>query len=115
MVGLLVAKAGLERLSPGATSACVIAANLPDGDILTGVYGRWYLLEQHRGITHSIIGALFLPILITATYKLVDLLYARIRGKTAKVRFWPLLLASALASATHPILDWTNNYGIRPF
>ncbi len=115
LVGLLSAKAGLERLSPGATSACVIAANLPDGDVLAGVYGRWFLLEHHRGITHSILGVLVLPILLTATYKLADLLYARIRSKIAKVRFWPLLLASAIASATHPILDWTNNYGIRPF
>ncbi len=115
LVGLLTAKAGLERLSPGATSACVIAANLPDGDILAGVYGRWFLLEHHRGITHSILGVLVLPILLTATYKLADLLYARIRKKSAKVRFWPLLLASAIASATHPVLDWTNNYGIRPF
>jgi len=115
LVGLLTAKAGLERLSPGATSACVIAANLPDGDVLAGVYGRWFLLEHHRGITHSILGVLVLPILLTATYKLADLLYARIRSKIAKVRFWPLLLASAIACATHPILDWTNNYGIRPF
>src|SRR5262249_31942847 len=25
-----------------------------------------------------------------------------------------LLLASTIASATHPLMDWTNNYGMRP-
>jgi inner membrane protein len=30
------------------------------------------------------------------------------------VRFWPLLLVTFLICATHPVLDWTNNYGIRP-
>ena len=33
LVGLTAAKAGLEKLSPGATLLCLIAANAPDGDI----------------------------------------------------------------------------------
>jgi inner membrane protein len=114
VVGLLGAKAGLDRLSPGATSASVIAANLPDADIIAGLGGKWFLLQHHRGITHSILGVLVLPILLTGFYSLGDLLVARIRSVNPRVRFWPLLLVTFLMGATHPVLDWTNNYGIRP-
>jgi inner membrane protein len=114
LVGLLGAKAGLDRLSPGATSACVIAANLPDADIIAGLGGKWFLLQHHRGITHSILGVLVLPILLTSLYSLGDFLVSRIRPSKPRVRFWHLLLVTFLMGATHPILDWTNNYGIRP-
>lgn len=32
-----------------------------------------------------------------------------------RIRFRGLLMASLIAAATHPLLDWTNNYGVRPF
>jgi inner membrane protein len=32
-----------------------------------------------------------------------------------KIRFLYLTAASLIAAATHPLLDWTNNYGVRPF
>ncbi|MBV9211567.1 MAG: metal-dependent hydrolase, partial [Acidobacteria bacterium] len=38
-----------------------------------------------------------------------------LRGRPAKLKFRGLLLASLIVSATHPLLDWTNNYGLRPF
>src|SRR5918998_1153671 len=58
LVGLVAAKAGLERLSPGATAVCVLAANAPDADILAALGGKWFYLHHHRGITHSIVGTL---------------------------------------------------------
>ena len=64
LVGLTIAKAGLERLSPGATTVCILAANAPDIDVVTGFFGgRWSLLHYHRGITHSIVGTLMLSLL----------------------------------------------------
>lgn len=36
LLGLTSAKAGLERLSPHATIVCLLAANSPDSDVLTG-------------------------------------------------------------------------------
>jgi inner membrane protein len=114
LVGLAAAKAGLERLSPAATVMCVIAANAPDADILALAGGRWAYLHHHRGITHSIIGTLALALLIPALFWLGDFLIARIRSRPVKVKFRGLLLASLIVSATHPVLDWTNNYGLRP-
>jgi inner membrane protein len=115
LVGLAASKAGLERLSPAATTVCIIAANAPDVDILSTFGGRWAYLQNHRGITHSIIGTFALAILIPLIVWLGDYLIARIARRPSKVKFRGLLLASLIVSATHPILDWTNNYGIRLF
>jgi inner membrane protein len=113
-MGLAAAKAGLERLSPGTTALCVIAANAPDADILALIGGRWSYLHHHRGITHSIVGTLILALLIPSLFYLVDVLIARFRHKAPRMRFRGLLLASLIVSATHPLMDWTNNYGVRP-
>jgi inner membrane protein len=115
LVGLAAAKAGLERWSPGATSACVIAANLPDIDIVAAVGGKWFLLEHHRGITHALVGIAILPVILSLFYFTIDALWGRWMGRARQIRFWPLLCATALACASHLILDWTNNYGVRPF
>jgi inner membrane protein len=114
LVGLTAAKAGLERLSPGATILCVLAANAPDADIVVLAFGdRWDFLQHHRGITHAIIGTAFLALLLPLIFFGVDRLWARLRHQSPKTKFRGLLIASVIASATHPFLDWTNNYGIR--
>ncbi|HYY59585.1 MAG TPA: metal-dependent hydrolase [Pyrinomonadaceae bacterium] len=114
LIGLAAAKAGLERLSPGATTLCVIAANAPDADILARTGGSWSYLHHHRGITHSIVGTLALALLIPALFYLGDQILARLRRAPPRVKFRGLLLASLITTATHPLMDWTNNYGVRP-
>lgn len=114
LVGLTAAKAGLERLSPGATVLCVLAANAPDSDIVVLLFGdRWDFLQHHRGITHSIVGTAFLALLLPLIFYAVDRLWARLRQRSPKTNLRGLLIASLIVSATHPLLDWTNNYGIR--
>lgn len=114
LVGLVIAKAGLERASPAATTVCIIAANAPDADILTAFRGSWTYLHNHRGLTHSIVGTLLLALLIPLAFWAGDRLLASIQHKPPRVVFRGVLLASLVASATHPLLDWTNNYGVRP-
>jgi len=114
LVGLTVAKAGLERLSPGATTLCVLAANAPDADIIVLAFGdRWTFLQHHRGITHAIVGVIGLAFLLPLVFYAVDRLWSRFRNQAPKTRLKGLLIASFIASVTHPFLDWTNNYGIR--
>jgi inner membrane protein len=114
LVGLAAAKSGLERLSPGATALCVLAANAPDADIAVLLFSdRWGFLEHHRGITHAIVGTIALGVLLPLLFYLGDLLLTKLRRRPPLVNFRGLLLASLLVSATHPILDWTNNYGVR--
>jgi inner membrane protein len=115
LVGLAAAKAGLERLSPGATIVCVLSANAPDLDILATLGGKWFYLHHHRGITHSILGTLVLALFIPTLFYAVDLVIARIRKRPPSVRFLGLTMASLIVSASHPLMDWTNNYGVRPF
>jgi inner membrane protein len=115
LVGLAAAKAGLERLSPGATATCVLAANAPDIDILATLGGKWFYIHNHRGITHSFVGTLALALLIPCLFYGGDMLIARIRKSQPRVRFLGLVIASLIVSASHPLLDWTNNYGVRPF
>lgn len=115
LVGLAAAKAGLERLSPGATALAVLAANGPDADILAALGGRWFYLHHHRGITHSLVGTLALALLIPGLFYAVDLLVSRVRKRPRRVRFLGLLVVSLVVSASHPLMDWTNNYGVRPF
>jgi inner membrane protein len=115
LVGLTAAKAGLERLSPYATTVCVISANAADADFVSLFFGdRWTLLQQHRGITHSLIGTLGIALLVPTFAFLLEQIACRIRGRAPRIRFGGLLLASSVAAATHPFMDWTNNYGVRP-
>jgi len=114
LVGLTAAKAGLEKLSPGATALCLLAANAPDSDIIVLAFGdRWDFLQHHRGITHSIVGVIALAILLPLIFYSVDRLWSRFRNRPPATKLKGLLLASFIVSATHPLLDWTNNYGIR--
>ncbi|HYK21544.1 MAG TPA: metal-dependent hydrolase [Pyrinomonadaceae bacterium] len=114
LVGLTAAKAGLERLSPGATALSVLAANAPDSDILVLAFGdRWTYLQNHRGITHSIVGVIALALFLPLIFYAVDWLWSRFRHRPPKVKLKGLLIVSLIVSATHPLLDWTNNYGIR--
>jgi len=114
LVGIAASKAGLEKLSPGTTFLCVLAANAPDADIVVLLFGdRWSFLQHHRGITHSIVGVLSLALILPLLFYLVDLLVAKLRKRPKRVVFRALLLSSLIVSATHPLLDWANNYGIR--
>ena len=114
LTGLVIGKAGLERLSPSATTVCVIAANAPDFDFLTLLFGgRWAYLHHHRGITHSLIGTLLLIILVPSLFYVGGFVLARIRKRPNRLHYSGLLLASLIAGATHPLMDWANNYGIR--
>jgi len=115
LIGLASAKAGLERLSPYATSVCVVSANIADADFVTLFFGdRWTLLQHHRGITHSIAGTIVIGFLIPLVALAIERLVVKFRKDSPRIRFRGLLLASLIAAATHPLLDWTNNYGVRP-
>jgi inner membrane protein len=114
LIGLAAAKAGLEKLSPGTTTLCILAANAPDSDIVVLIFGgRWEFLQHHRGITHSIVGTLALAVALPLVFYFADRLMARARKREPRLKLKGLLLASLLVTATHPIMDWTNNYGMR--
>lgn len=114
LVGLAAAKAGLERATPYAAFVCVAAANLPDIDILALAGGPSFYLAHHRGITHSLVGVFALAVAFPVLFFAAERLAARARGREPRARLKGLLVCSLLLSASHPLLDWTNSYGLRP-
>jgi len=115
LLGLTAAKAGLEQLSPYTAAVCILSANAPDVDVVTGFFGdRWTVLLHHRGITHSLVGTLMLGVLIPSVFWGVERAIAKWRQRPPRIRYRGLLLASLITVVTHPLMDWTNNYGVRP-
>lgn len=116
LLGLSLAKAGLERATPLATTALVIASNLPDIDVLMRVGGDTSsYLEYHRGFTHSFVGLALLALIITVVLTLIDRRF-RLRRDHRRRPMRPLRLfwIAYLGGLGHTFMDFTNNYGVRP-
>lgn len=122
LTGACIGRAGLNRKTAYATVAAVLAAEAADIDIFWGFAGPVEELKHHRGITHTLIGA---PVMAAIVVGMVWLWHRWRRGR-AKQRdegavsrqpiHWGWLFATALIAAlSHLALDWTNNYGVRPF
>lgn len=104
LTGLMLGRAGLNRFYPRADLVLILAANIPDIDIVNIVRGPLYYFEHHRGITHSIAA---MPVMA-----LLPVLIGCAVGRT--MRGWGAAWAiSVIGVASHLLLDWTNTYGIR--
>jgi inner membrane protein len=109
-------RAGLNRKTALATLTLTLAAEAPDLDVLAGFHGRAFGFAHHRGFTHSFLGV---PIDALAVLGFVYLVW-RWRGRKTKdpnlpPRWGLLFLYACLAGLSHILLDFTNNYGVRPF
>lgn len=109
-------RAGLNRKTALATVTVTLAAEAPDLDILGEFNGRVFGFAHHRGFTHSFLGLLLTSALVVGFVYLIW----RLRGRKIKnpdlPPRWGLLFGFAyLAGLTHILLDFTNNYGVRPF
>jgi inner membrane protein len=123
MTGACLARAGFNRRADYATLAMTLAAEMPDLDSLWSIIGPHAgpvaAFQHHRGWTHTFLGIPFeAAILLGAIW-----LFHRWRSRPANpgkaprapIR-WGLLYGFALiALLSHLLLDWTNNYGLRPF
>ncbi|MDY0070907.1 MAG: metal-dependent hydrolase [Porticoccaceae bacterium] len=112
--GAALAATGLRRATPLATAALLIGANAPDVDAVLMFSGDYLSVAHRRGWTHGILAVLVLPLLITAALLQWDR-HVRRRWQPDRVpiRPWVLLGLAILAVASHPLLDWLNNYGMR--
>ncbi len=113
LTGACLGRSGFNRRTAYATLAMTLAAEAPDLDVLWGLRGPVAGFQHHRGITHTFLGAPFVALAVTA----VVWVWHRSRRKPQAVPpRWILLWAlSWLAVLSHIFLDWTNNYGVRPF
>jgi inner membrane protein len=116
LFGLTLAKAGLERATPLATTTLLIASNMPDVDSVMRFRGSFVDLEHHRGITHSFVGLLILSALLTLLLVFLDKRF-RLRHDMFRRPIRPLRIfgLAYVAGLCHLFMDFTNNYGVRPF
>lgn len=112
--GAALAASGLRRTTPLATAALIIGANAPDIDGCAYFAGPYTALAFRRGWTHGVLVVSLLPFVVTGALLLWNRLWRRRkRPAAAPVRAAALLGVAAIGVATHPFLDWLNNYGIR--
>jgi inner membrane protein len=137
LTGACLGRAGFNRKTAYATLAAVLAAEAADLDILWGLAGPVDVLKHHRGITHTFWAV---PVIAGVVVGAVSLLHLwrekrQRRAATASTQgdalvqnanappapaaqpiHWGwLYLTAFVAALSHILLDWTNNYGVRPF
>lgn len=131
LTGACLARAGCNRKAAYATAAMVIAAELPDIDTVWSLRGPVEGFAHHRGITHTFLGLPFEAAALVGGIFLVHRWRAKRYaarlasfqgdGQTAirplnraPVRWSALYGFVLLALLSHLLLDYTNNYGVRP-
>jgi len=126
LTGACIGRAGLNRKTAYATLAAVLAAEAADIDTLWRLAGPVEGLKHHRGITHTFIAV---PVVAAAAVGMVWLFDRWRRTRRSRkanphnqnanappILHWGWLYLTALVAAlSHLLLDWTNNYGLRPF
>jgi inner membrane protein len=122
LTGACLARTGFNRKAAYATAVMVVAADLPDIDTLWAIRGPVAAFQHHRGWTHTFLGVPFEAAAVVG----VAWLWHRWRSHTvrpsdnrkppaAPVRWAWLYVCALVALLSHLALDWTNNYGLRPF
>jgi inner membrane protein len=138
LTGACLARAGFNRRAAYATLTMAVAAEFPDIDTLWGLRGPIEGFEHHRGITHTFVA---LPVealvIVGAVWGLHRWRMHRAARRAAlertmseatatplrpqpaltvaPVRWGLLYLFALVALLSHLLLDYTNNYGLRPF
>lgn len=125
LTGACLARTGFHRRVAYATAAMAVAAEFPDIDTVWRLRGPVSGFEHHRGITHTFLGVPFEAGLLLLAVFAWDA--ARNRRRSAGdggnrplpgpvPRRWGALYGLlVLAMLSHLLLDYTNNYGLRPF
>ncbi len=129
LTGACLARSGFNRTTAYATLTMVLAAEAPDIDLLWGLRGPVAEFQHHRGITHTFLGAPVMALLVTGAVWLWHRWKMRGIDKQAQesaprpldrgqhvppVRWGWIWFLAFIADLSHLLLDWTNNYGIRP-
>jgi len=121
LVGAALMRAVADRHVPRAALLGIVAANAPDlSELFIGLPGtRADFLVLHRGITHSLVGAVVeiigLTLLIGLGWRVARWILSR-NARTVAVPAWNwLALGIAAAVLSHLYMDWQGSYGWRPF
>jgi inner membrane protein len=128
LTGACLSRAGFNRKTALATFTMVIGAEAADIDIVCYLKGSTFGFAHHRGITHTFVGVPFIAaavvLFVWIVYKIRQRFrrneeghaaWLRQRGLPEKPRWLVLYGLAVIAGLSHLLLDFTNNYGVRPF
>jgi inner membrane protein len=116
LTGACMGRAGLNRTTALATATVTLAAEAPDLDVLGNFKGPVFGFAHHRGFTHSFLGLFLVSAVVVGFMYLIWRLRGRkIKNPKLPPRWGLLFLYAYLAGVVHILLDFTNNYGVRPF
>ena len=133
LTGACLGRSGFNRKTAYATLAATLAAEAADMDIFWGVAGPVDELKHHRGITHTfwavpVIAGVVVGIVWLldrwqeARHKKINLASPALTAQQAEktnaqqsIHWGWLYLTAFIAALSHLLLDWTNDYGVRPF
>ncbi|MBY0506848.1 MAG: metal-dependent hydrolase [Bryobacteraceae bacterium] len=104
LVAVAMARAGLNRFSAHGTAILVIAANLPDIDVVSLAAGDLAYLDLHRNLTHGVQSAPILALLPMLLFR-----YG-LRRPVPVLGAW---LISVIGVLSHLGLDFVTHYGTR--
>jgi inner membrane protein len=104
VTGLVLAQAGLGRMTPHGATLLVLAANAPDIDIVMATQGALRYFECHRGYTHCLLA---LPVMALISVLVTSLIFRQ------RLPWLRATLIACVGVGSHLLLDWTNSYGIR--
>ena len=117
LVGAAIGRTVGDSRIPAPAILGAIAANSPD--ISEYVPGPWQIIRrsplgmtQHRGITHSLLGAAIQAAIFIA---LTGLAWHRFRRDDRPVPWGRLTALYTAALASHLLMDWQGSWGLRPF
>ena len=114
LAGAALGQAGLKKKTALGMATLIIAANLPDVDVLGLLWDE--NLAWRRGWTHGPLAMLLLPPILVGLMLLFDQWQSqsgrRPQGRPPLHIGWLLALAY-IGWLTHPLLDFMNSYGIR--
>jgi inner membrane protein len=111
-----MARAGFNRTTALATATMTLAAEAPDLDMFGYLKDPVFGWAHHRGFTHSFLGLFLVSGLVVGfMYMIWHLRGRKTKDPNLPLRWGLLFLYAYLAGVGHILLDFTNNYGVRPF
>jgi inner membrane protein len=111
LVGAAFGEAGLKRQTRFGTATLMIAANLPDVDVLVFATNLPSVAFR-RGWTHGVLAQVLLPVFLTGIMMGADRVL-RTSTDVQPARPRGLLLLSYVGVLSHVALDLLNTYGVR--
>jgi len=136
LTGACLGRAGFNRKTALATLTLAISAEIPDLDVASLIKGPVVAFACHRGFTHTLLGVPFDAALTLAlVYPLWRLYLGLLRWRKSRKpappnseheaalppapslapRWGLLFIYGCIGALSHILLDFTNNYGVRPF